>query len=66
MDCAGIHGWGIFARKAIPQDTAVFEYKGDSVGPKIGEQALNPRRGPIAAFSGNRVLVTCLLPSLRV
>ena len=28
----GIHGWGIFARKALPQDTAVFEYKGDTVG----------------------------------
>ena len=26
-----MHGWGIFARRAIPQDTPVFEYKGDSV-----------------------------------
>lgn len=26
-----MHGWGIFARKSIPPDTPLFEYRGDSV-----------------------------------
>ncbi|KAG1679268.1 hypothetical protein FOA52_009298 [Chlamydomonas sp. UWO 241] len=28
---SGVHGWGIFAKRAILQDTPVFEYRGDSV-----------------------------------
>jgi hypothetical protein len=28
---SGVHGWGIFAKRAIPQDTPLFEYRGDSV-----------------------------------
>lgn len=31
ITCAGVHGWGIFARKSIPHDTPLFEYRGDSV-----------------------------------
>ncbi len=28
---AGVHGWGIFARRSIPQDTPIFEYRGDYI-----------------------------------
>ncbi len=26
---SGIHGWGLFARKALKQDSMVIEYRGD-------------------------------------
>lgn len=28
---SGIHGWGLFARKALKQDSMVIEYRGDAL-----------------------------------
>ena len=28
---SGIHGWGLFARAALPQDSMVLEYRGELV-----------------------------------
>eukprot|EP00798_Chlamydomonas_sp_ICE-L_P023867 gene23867-9432_t len=34
---SGIHGWGLFARKDMPQDSMVIEYCGDAVRPLIAD-----------------------------
>ena len=35
--CAGVHGWGIFAARDMPQDSMVVEYRGVSMRPVVAE-----------------------------
>lgn len=34
---SGIHGWGLFARKALKQDSMIIEYRGDVVTRTVSE-----------------------------
>ena len=34
---SGIHGWGLFARKAAKQDSMIIEYRGDVVTRTVSE-----------------------------
>lgn len=35
---SGIHGWGLFAKCAIPQDAMVMEYRGEIVRRGIADR----------------------------
>ncbi|CAD7696632.1 unnamed protein product [Ostreobium quekettii] len=41
---SGIHGWGLFARKELAQDSMIIEYRGDVVSPAIADLRENSYR----------------------
>ena len=52
---SNIHGWGVFARRDIPKNKDIIEYKGEKISKKEGDKRSNKqeKKGAIYIFALN-------------